>query len=156
MALSPLEKPADEWFMMFPFIRSYSPGMPVPPHSFFLLSKGENSGFPRLEPWTNSFMLTCGRASDFEFYYWLCMGIWRAGRFRIRQRGSVIPCIRIADVHELLREVAPLIRRRWEEYKKLVSLLDKLEKVTYTFSEQLDAMKSTQRQLISEFLKGRK
>lgn len=115
--------------MMFPMVRCYHAGAPVPPNSFFILSKGCNAGKPGFEPWANSFLVVCPHAEYFKFYYWLIHGLHLSGKFKIRHRGSVIPFINLDDVRDTLREVAPLIHPDWSRYQEILSSLDNLSKL---------------------------
>ena len=138
--------------MQFPFIRCYHPNFPVPPHSFFVLSKGENAGRPATTPWVNSFMIICPHEGYHDFYFWLCYGLYNAGSFKVRQRGSVIPFININDVRDIFREVAPRIHQDWQRYKEILSVLERLDQHKATLAEQILATKDLQRVLLQKYL----
>ncbi|MCP9752437.1 hypothetical protein [Ferruginibacter sp. HRS2-29] len=57
--------------MKFPTVRSYSPGHLASAHTFYILSKGNNSGKPGFQPWRSSFEVICASQEEHNFYYWL-------------------------------------------------------------------------------------
>lgn len=135
--------------MMYPLIRCYHEGSPIPEFSFFILCKGENAGRPSFKPWTNSFIVACPRQEYFDFYFWLMYGLHQLGKFKPRLRGSVIPFINLEDVRDLIREVAPVIYPDWQKYQTILSALEKLEKRKATLAEQILATEKLQRYLLS-------
>lgn len=137
--------------MMFLMIRCYHAGAPVPPHSFFILSKGSNAGKPGFQPWTNSFIAVSPHAEYFKFYFWLIYGLHQSGKFKVRHRGSVIPFINLEDVRDLIREVAPAVQPDWSRFQELLSYLDKLNKLKSTLAQQLLATEQLQRSLLLKY-----
>lgn len=136
---------------MFPMVRCYHDGAVIPPHSFFILSKGCNAGKPGFEPWTNSFIVVCPHEEYFKFYYWLIYGLHQSGKFKFRHRGSVIPFINLEDVRDTLREVAPFIHPDWSRYQEILSSLDKLRKLKATLTEQIAATDKLQQCLLQKY-----
>ncbi|TDW97132.1 DUF6943 family protein [Dinghuibacter silviterrae] len=106
-------------------IQCYRPGSPVPPASFFILSRGRNAGRPSHTPNPNCFRVTCA-AGERDRYYWLVFALWQARRFEYYLHGSVIPLIRIGDVRNLITEQAPYYARI-EKVLPQVSRLAELE-----------------------------
>lgn len=74
------------------------------PH-FFALSKGLNAGKPLNEPCANCFLVNVEFEQNRELFYWLCFALWKAGHFRRRLVGSVIPFLRINDLRIALQIV---------------------------------------------------
>jgi hypothetical protein len=140
--------------MMFPQIRCYHEGAPIPPHSFFILCKGSNAGKPGFQPWTNSFIAVCPHEEYFNFYFWLVYGLYQSGKFKVRHRGSVIPFINLVDVRDLIREVSPLIHPDWSRYQEILSSLDKLQKLKTTLEQQLISTDRLQRCLLLKYVEG--
>ena len=138
--------------MMSPLIRCYHEGAVIPPHSFFILCKGNNAGMPGFKPWRNSFIAICPHEKYYNFYFWLIYGLHQAGKFKIRHRGSVIPFINLEDVRDLVRDIAPLIIPDWSRFQELLTTLDKCSKLKATLQEQVLATEKLQRCLIQQYL----
>lgn len=137
--------------MMYPSIRCYHLEAIIPEFSFFLLCKGCNVGKPGFKPWTNSFIVSCNNQDNFDFFFWLVYGLFQSGKFQTRQRGTAIPFINLNDVRDCIREVAPLIHSDWSRFRKILSHLDKLNKLKTSLSQQLVAMDRLQRYLLHKY-----
>ena len=74
---------------------------PVPPESFFILSRGANSGRPRYTPNRNCFALTC-RHEDLDSYYWIVYALWASRQFEPFLCGSCVLLIRINDCRKAI------------------------------------------------------
>lgn len=78
----------------------------------FILNKGMNSGKPKKEPFTNSFVISCPDEKDAETVYWLAYSLWKSNFWHQFLIGSVIPFLRINDfkkdfdckVNEMIQE----------------------------------------------------
>jgi len=136
---------------MYPMVHCYHAGAVVPPHSFFILCKGCNAGKPGFQPWTNSFIAVCPNQQYFDFYFWLTYGLFQAGKFKTRHRGSVIPFLNLVDVRDTIREVAPLIHPDWSRYQEILSSLENLRKLKATLAEQILATDKLQRCLLHKY-----
>lgn len=123
----------------------------MPPHSFFILSKGCNAGKPGFQPWANSFIVVCPHDEYFKFYFWLLYGLYQSGKFKIRHRGSVIPFINLDDVRDLIREAAPLIHPDWSRFQEILFHLDKLNQLKTSLVQQLAATDKLQRCLLHKY-----
>ena len=75
---------------MFPQIRCYQLNALVQPNVFFVLAKGENAGKPSLKPWANSFAMVCPNEKYLQFYFWLVYALFKAKKFKVHLRDSVI------------------------------------------------------------------
>lgn len=137
--------------MHLPQIRCYHSAALLQPHVFFILSKGPNAGQPSLQPWVNCFQLVCTNNNWLEFYFWLCYGLHKAGKFKIHHRGSVIPFINKGDVQDLIKEVAPAIYEHWQQYQKIMEALNKLEKKKASLKEQIITTERLQSYLIRSY-----
>ena len=58
--------------------------------------------FNELFPCPNCFKLQASSPDEMQLYYWLCYGLWQAKAFRPYLVGSVIPFLRIDDLHQVL------------------------------------------------------
>jgi hypothetical protein len=140
---------------MYPHIRCYHSAASINPHVFYILCKGPNAGKPGFKPWVNCFAVVCNNKQNFDFFFWLIYGLWRDGRFKIRQRGSVIPFINLDDVRELIREVAPAIQPDWNKYQKILESLSLLEQKKASLAEQIVSTTNLQRHLLRMYFTGK-
>jgi len=118
---------------------------------FFILSKGDNAGKPGLVPWTNCFAVHCSNQQAFDFYFWLVFGLFKAGKFKSRHRGSVISFVNLNDIRSVLRESAPSVFENWQKFQQIMNALDLLEKSKTTLGQQLVTTENLQRFLIQRF-----
>lgn len=147
----PLVKPAGKLFMMFPQIRCFHSSVNEQPFMFFILSKGDNAGKPGLVPWANCFAVHCSNQQTFDFYFWLVYGLYKAGKFKSRLRGSVIPFVNLDDIRTVLKKTAPSIFQHWQHYQQIMKALDLLEQTKTTLGQQLLTTENLQRFLIQRF-----
>jgi len=136
---------------MFPQIRCFHSSVNEQPYVFFILSKGDNAGKPGLIPWVNCFAVYCRNQQTFDFYFWLVFGLFKAGKFKIRHRGSVISFVNINDVKDVLKEAAPAIFQHCQKFQQIVNAMDLLEKSKTTLGQQLLTTENLQRYLIRRF-----
>lgn len=96
------------------------------PH-FFILNKGENSGKPAVQYWSNCFVFLADDNAEKEFYYFVFLGLWELGYFKKGLIGSVVPFIRIDDVTNIAEEAINNINtgnRQWEDIKDAIVQLE--------------------------------
>lgn len=136
---------------MFPQIRCYHGSVNQNSFTFFILSKGENSGKPGLQPWVNSFAVHCHSQQQFEFYFWLTYGLYKANHFKPMQKGTAVQYVNIKDVYVVLGQAAPAIEEHWHKYKKILEALELLEKSKTTLGQQLVSTQNMQEYLIRKF-----
>lgn len=136
---------------MFPQIRCFHYTKNVQPLMFFILSKGDNAGKPGLIPWANCFAVHCSNQQTFDLYFWLVFGLFKAGKFKSRQRGSVIPFVNLNDVKNVLKETGPAIFQHWQQFQQIMKALDLLEKSKTTLGQQLVTTENLQCYLIRRF-----
>ena len=140
--------------MMFPQIRCYHSNVSEQPFMFFILSKGDNAGKPGLKPWANSFTVLCNNQQAFDFYFWLTYGLFKAGKFKSRLRGSVISFVNLYDIKEVIKVAAPFIFDNWLKYQKVMKALDLLEQSKTTLGQQLVTTQNLQQHLIRSFFQN--
>ena len=140
--------------MIFPLIRCYQANALQQPFVFYILSKGENAGKPSLQPWVNSFAVICPNHQYLNFYYWLVYGLFKAGKFKTRHRGSVIPLIYADDARDLIRELAPTVFPHWSKFQDLVKTLDKIESFKSNLARQIIASENLQLHLLLRYIDG--
>lgn len=120
---------------------------------FYILSKGNNAGRPAFKPWANCFIAICPNQEMFDFYFWLCFGLFRTGKFQMFYRGSVINFLNVSDVQKLISEMAVNVHQHWQQYRLTVENLAKLEKKKATLVQQLIATVKLQTTLIDLYFK---
>ena len=137
--------------MLYPMVRCYHSAASVPPHSFYILCKGNNAGKPGFNPWPNSFLVVCSNEEYYRFFFWLVYGLHQSGKFKIYQRGSVIPYINIKDVSNCIREVALLIHPYWYSYQQILSSLEKCSQLKASLVQQIKATEQLQSALLQKY-----
>ncbi len=88
----------------------------------------------------------------FDFYFWLCFGLFEAGKFKSYHRGSVIPFVNLRDLREVLKQFAPFVYNHYQQYRQIVDDLSKLEKRNVTLAEQIVSNKHLQLHLIKDLI----
>lgn len=83
--------------MNLPTIKTYRPDTKIPPHTYYILNKGKNSGKPLDQPCPNSYMVSCCDPESRNTFYWLCFILWKSNAYYPDLRGSVIDYITIGD-----------------------------------------------------------
>lgn len=129
-------------------IRCYHENAVMQQYVFYILSKGNNAGRPAFKPWANCFIAICPNQEMFDFYFWLCYGLFQTGKFKMYHRGSVINFVNISDVQSLISEMAVNIHSHWQQYRQTVESLSKLEKRKATLVQQLISTERLQVALI--------
>jgi hypothetical protein len=147
----PHSKKQRNHFMQYPMVRCYHPNASIPPHSFFILCKGNNAGRPALVPWQNSFIATCSNEEYFKFFFWLVYGLHQSKKFKVYQRGSVIPYINVNDVRLCIREVALLIHPDWARFQEILSSLERCNKLKASLAQQIIATEKLQQVLLQQY-----
>ena len=94
---------------MQPFtIKCHSVGKSAPLHSFFILSRGPNTGRPSYTPNVNCFVFSCA-SQDIDRYYWLIYAMWNSRKFEKYFRGSVIQYILLDDLKLIIAKASKKI-----------------------------------------------
>jgi hypothetical protein len=74
-------------------LQTYNPTA-LQPSSFYLLSRGVNTGKPAFQPWRNSYVFFCD-VEDVSRYYWCIYGMWQAKAFHQYMHGTCVQFISI-------------------------------------------------------------
>ena len=96
------------------FIKTHQPGTHYANPHFFILSKGQNSGKPQNEPFTNSFVLVFQTEAQKEDIFWIVMSLWKSKFWMPFLRGSVIPFL---SLYEFKKEFNPKVTRLMREHE---------------------------------------
>lgn len=134
-------------------IKTFRPGLELPKHYFFILSKGQNAGKPLKSPCANCYVFIAENSTECEFYYWLCYALWQGKRFEIYLVGSVIPFIRINDVKSLVFEASQKAYQNLTEYQNSLSLLIHIDNQAQTMNQQLKLLKQAKQAIVYKVLK---
>jgi hypothetical protein len=134
-------------------ISCYHPNSTVThPYVFYILAKGENSGKPGFNPFTKCFQCIAPNKEMFDFYFWLCFGLFEAGKFKSYHRGSVIQFVNLRDLRQVLKQFAPHVYQHYLQYLQIVDHLSRLEQHNTTLAEQIVSIKNLQQHLINDFI----
>jgi hypothetical protein len=124
-------------------IRCYTASSTIPPGSFYILSRGRNTGRPAYTPWVNCFVFIC-KPEERENYYWLVYALWQDGQFHPYLCGSVIEFIHIRD----LAQVIETRKERFQNIQKTIALIQKLQQLEDNLHRQLKLIQAGRRQML--------
>jgi len=82
-------------------IHCHPHGAAVAPNTFFILSRGRNTGRPAWSPNRNCFAVTVN-PDQLQAFYWLIYALWIGRRFEPYLCGSVIEFIHIRHLREVI------------------------------------------------------
>jgi hypothetical protein len=125
-------------------LKTYRPGITIPQDTFYILNKGNNAGKPLKQPCPNCYMLTAATEADYNYWYWLCWGLWQSRSFEQYIWGSVIPTIRIGNVARVLHAGDDRIGNRPEAKRKAVESLISLSAYINTLERKYNALHQLQ------------
>ena len=92
-------------------------------NQIFILNKGFNSGKPKKEPFTNSFVIIFPSDEEAETVYWLAYSLWKAKFWHQSLYGSVIPFLRITDFKKEFNLRVNQMMEEHEQHKKNIQAL---------------------------------
>ncbi len=92
------------------------------PH-LFILNKGNNSGKPRKEPFTNSFVILFQNEQDCEDMLNIAESLWKSKYWHQFLCGSVISFLRLPDFKKELIPKAKIMMEEYEEHLRFVEEL---------------------------------
>ena len=96
-------------------------------NQIFILNKGFNSGKPKKEPFTNSFVIIFPSDEEAETVYWLAYSLWKAKFWHQSLYGSVIPFLRITDFKKEFNLRVNQMMEEHEQHKKNIQALKLLQ-----------------------------
>jgi hypothetical protein len=124
-------------------VKCHPPGAAAPPASFFILSKGRNTGRPSYTPNPNCFVLTC-HPDEVTTYYWIVYALWETRAFREYLNGSVIDFIHIRH----LKKVIEAGRLNADNIMKVVTQLQQLKELELNLRKQLELIKYARKAIL--------
>ena len=89
----------------------------------FILNKGNNSGKPRKEPFTNSFVILFQNEQDCEDMLNIAESLWKSKYWHQFLCGSVISFLRLPDFKKELIPKAKIMMEEYEEHLRFVEEL---------------------------------
>ena len=122
------------------------------PH-FFLLNKGMNSGKPRKEQFTNSFVIIFQNETDSESLYWIAFSLWKSNFWHQHLVGSVIPFLRLPDFKKEFTPKVNYLLEQHEQHLKNVAALQLLEQKENHLNENINLINDLRKVILYQYYK---
>ena len=130
-------------------IRCFHPEASIShPFVFYISNKGHNAGMPLLVSTTDCYKCIATDKAMFDFYFWLCFGLYEAGKFKPSRRRMYCPCINISDIHFTVRGFAPCIYPKYQRYQQILESFTNPESRNISLAEQIVLTRQLQKNLI--------
>jgi hypothetical protein len=123
-------------------------------NKIFILNKGLNSGKPKKEPFTNSFVIQFPNEEDAETVYWLAYSLWKSKFWHHSLCGSVIPFLRVRDFKKDFSAKVDEIMQEHELHKKQVQALRLLEQKEEQFHQNILLINEMRRIILNWYCKN--
>jgi hypothetical protein len=120
---------------------------------FFILNKGNNAGKPLPEYCANCFVFIADNVEEKDFYFFLFYGLWQGGLFRPFITGSVIPFIRIDDLHSVVNEASLKVSSKPNEVDAVVKMMNDLDTYNDVLLKKIALIKQTKKALMYKMLR---
>jgi hypothetical protein len=114
--------------------------------SFYIQIKGLNSG----KPLKNAIVNCVAVYTDMPYLYELVYLLFKGRKFEIHLKGSVIPFVRIEDLHEVIDKGLSFYK---PEKLKLLDQVQKVDEALLNCNNKIKLLQQLQAALCSEFLK---
>jgi hypothetical protein len=134
-------------------IKTYQKDTAYKGNQIFILNKGMNSGKPKKEPFTNSFVIIFPSDEEAETVYWLAYSLWKAKFWHQSLYGSVIPFLRITDFKKEFNFRVNQMMEEHEQHKKNVQALKILELKEKQFHENIKLINDLRRAILHNYCK---
>lgn len=122
------------------------------PH-LFILNKGMNSGKPKKEPFTNSFVVIFENETECENIYWITYSLWQSKFWHRNLVGSVIPFLRRNDFVKEFSSKANEMLNDFEQHQKDVRALRLLELKEKQFHQNINLINDLRRVILHRYHK---
>ncbi|WP_395061984.1 DUF6943 family protein [Flavobacterium sp.] len=122
------------------------------PH-LFLLNKGMNSGKPKKEPFTNSFVVIFDLEQDCENLYFIAYSLWQTKFWHQFLVGSVIPFLRLNDFKKEFFVRSKIMMEEHEQHVKHIAALKLLEQKEKQFHENINLINDMRRVILYRYCK---
>lgn len=115
-------------------LKTHRPGETYCTPHFFILNKGKNAGRPSHCPFTNSFVVFANSKDEVHELYWICNILFNGNYFKNHLLGSVIPFIRIGQIHFLLQKM--IKNYEGHHWNGRFKALERIERLTAHLNHQ--------------------
>lgn len=132
-------------------IKTHQKGTVYPQPHLFILNKGNNSGKPQKEPFTNCFVIIFEKETDAENLYFIAFSLWKSCFWHPFLCGSVIPFLRTQDFRKEFCNKASIMMIEHEEHLKNVEALKLLEQQENRFQKNLILINDLRRSIIYRY-----
>ncbi len=122
------------------------------PH-LFILNKGNNSGKPRKEPFTNSFVILFQNEQDCEDMLNIAESLWKSKYWHQFLCGSVISFLRLPDFKKELIPKAKIMMEEYEEHLRLIEALKLKALKEKQFQENMNLINDYYRVVLHRYSK---
>ncbi len=122
------------------------------PH-FFILNKGQNSGKPCEQHWSNCFVFLADDDQEKDFYYFLFLGLWELNFFHKYLIGSVVDYIRLGDLVDVIEEAVNSINTGERNFMDVAPAIAQIEAHSAKLKKQIDYLLQLRKTLFSSYLK---
>ena len=122
------------------------------PH-LFILNKGNNSGKPRKEPFTNSFVILFQNEQDCEDMLNIAESLWKSKYWHQFLCGSVISFLRLPDFKKELIPKAKIMMEEYEEHLRFVEELKLKALKEKQFQENMNLINDYYRVVLHRYSK---
>lgn len=134
-------------------IRSHKPGRGyIVPH-LFILNKGHNSGKPLREARPNCFVVLFQDWEDYDSFYWLAYGLWKANFWRVYLVGSVVLFLRLFEFKKEFEAKALQLFNDAAAHQKNIDALRLLESKEAEFHKNLSLISDMRRVILYRYHK---
>lgn len=133
-------------------IRTYRKEISIKENTFFILSRGNNTGKPLKKPCPNCFIVETATKKDKELLYWLTYSLWQAKTFYPHLIGSVIMFIRIKEVKEILNDGLQSMAQNPETYHKNLKIIQNIEQQLSNIQKQKELLIQAKQMILRKTL----
>ena len=101
----------------------------------------------------NCFVFIADNVEEKDFYFFLFYGLWQGGLFRPFITGSVIPFIRIDDLHSVVNEASLKVSSKPNEVDAVVKMMNDLDTYNDVLLKKIALIKQTKKALMYKMLR---
>ena len=117
----------------------------------FILNKGMNSGKPKKEPFTNSFVIILQNEEELESLFFIAYSLWQTKFWHPFLVGSVIPFLRLPDFKNEFNPKASSMMSEHNEHIKNVAALKLLEQKEKQFHQNINLINDLRKVILYRY-----